>query len=97
MTDARSQELLEFPGIRARLAALTAFAPSRRLAEAIEPSSEPLVVKRWLDETDEARDIHARRPTLAWGARTTFQRSFCGLGAAACSVDRSCCRSSTRS
>ncbi|MEA2676577.1 MAG: mismatch repair protein MutS2 [Chloroflexota bacterium] len=67
MTDARSQELLEFPLIRARLAALTAFAPSRRLAEAIEPSSEPLVVKRWLDETDEARDILARRPDLGVG------------------------------
>ena len=41
VTDARSQELLEFPLIRARLAALTAFAPSRRLAEALSPSSEP--------------------------------------------------------
>ncbi|MEP7379820.1 MAG: endonuclease MutS2, partial [Chloroflexota bacterium] len=65
--DGRSQELLEFPQIRARLAAMTAFAPSRRLAEAVEPSSEALVVKRWLDETDEARDILARRPDLGVG------------------------------
>src|SRR5512141_1393031 len=67
MTDARSQELLEFPQIRARLAAMTAFAPSRRLAEAIAPSPEPLVVRRWLDETDEARDLLARRPDLGVG------------------------------
>ena len=67
VTDARSQELLEFQLIRARLAALTAFAPSRRLAEALSPSSEPLVVRRWLDETDEARDILARRPDLGVG------------------------------
>ncbi len=67
MTDARSQELLEFPLIRARLAALTAFAPSHRLAEALAPSSEPLVVRRLLDETDEARDVLARRPDLGVG------------------------------
>ena len=65
--DERSQQILEFPLIRARLAALTAFAPSRRLAEALAPSSEPLVVRRWLDETDEARDILARRPDLGVG------------------------------
>jgi hypothetical protein len=35
MTDERSQVLLEFPSIRARLAEHTAFAPSRRLAEAM--------------------------------------------------------------
>ena len=65
--DRRSQELLEFPQIRARLAGLTAFAPSRRLAEALEPSSEALLVRRWLDETDEARDLLARRPDLGVG------------------------------
>ena len=67
MTDARSQELLEFPLIRARLAAHTAFGPSRRLAEALAPSSEPLVVRRLLDETDEASDLLARRPDLGVG------------------------------
>jgi DNA mismatch repair protein MutS2 len=65
--DERSQQILEFPSIRARLAALTAFAPSRRLADALEPSAEALVVRRWLDETDEARDILARRPDLGVG------------------------------
>ncbi len=67
MTDARSQELLEFPLVRARLAAHTAFAPSRRLAEALTPSSDPIVVKRMLDETDQARDLLARRPDVGVG------------------------------
>ena len=42
---------------RERLAAATSFPPSRRLAEALEPSNEPLVVARQLDETDAARAI----------------------------------------
>ncbi len=67
MTDARSQELLEFPLVRARLAAHTAFAPSRRLAEALAPSSDPVVVKRMLDETDQARDLLLRRPDVGVG------------------------------
>ncbi|MEX2548145.1 MAG: endonuclease MutS2 [Chloroflexota bacterium] len=67
MTDARSQELLEFPLIRARVADHTAFAPSRRLAEGLSPSSDPIVVKRMLDETDEARDLLSRRPDVGVG------------------------------
>ena len=67
MTDARSQELLEFPLIRARVAEHTAFAPSRRLAEGLAPSSDPIVVKRMLDETDEARDLLSRRPDVGIG------------------------------
>ncbi|MEO6350666.1 MAG: endonuclease MutS2 [Candidatus Limnocylindrales bacterium] len=67
MTDARSQELLEFPLIRARVADHTAFAPSRRLAEGLDPSSDPVVVKRMLDETDEARDLLSRRPDVGVG------------------------------
>jgi DNA mismatch repair protein MutS2 len=65
--DERSQQILEFPQIRERLAAHTAFAPSRRLAEALTPSSDPVVVARLLDETDEARDLVARRPDLGVG------------------------------
>ena len=53
--DQRSIDLLEFPAIRARLAAATSFGPSRRLAEALEPSSDPVLVARALDETDQAR------------------------------------------
>jgi DNA mismatch repair protein MutS2 len=62
MTDARSLDLLEFPLIRARVADYTAFAPSRRLAETITPSSDPLVVERLLDQTDQAREFIAERP-----------------------------------
>ena len=65
--DRRSQQILEFPQIRARLAEQTAFAPSRRLAEALMPSSEALVVARMLDETDQARDLVERRPDLGVG------------------------------
>ena len=67
MTDPRSQELLEFPLIRGRVAGFTAFAPSRRLAEGLSPSSDPIVVKRMLDETDEARDLLSRRPDVGIG------------------------------
>ena len=67
MMDERSQVLLEFPLIRARLAEHTAFEPSRRLAEALAPSPEPLVVKRMLDETDEAVDLLNRRPDVGVG------------------------------
>ncbi|MDP8905376.1 MAG: DNA mismatch repair protein, partial [Chloroflexota bacterium] len=62
MTDARSRQVLEFPLLIERLAALTAFGPSRRLAEALEPSSDPVIVRRRLDETDEARALLDSRP-----------------------------------
>ena len=49
--DAKSLDLLEFGAIRARLAEHASFAPGRRLAEALEPSNEPVIVARGLDET----------------------------------------------
>ena len=55
--DPRSIELLEFPLVRARLAERTSFAPSRRLAEALVPEADPVLVTRSLDETDEARAL----------------------------------------
>ena len=67
MMDRRSQQILEFPQVRDRLAAHTAFGPSRRLADALAPSSDPVVVARLLDETDQARDLVARRPDLGVG------------------------------
>jgi DNA mismatch repair protein MutS2 len=76
--DPRSLAILEFPAIRARLAEETEFAPSRRLAEALEPSSDRVVVERALDETDEARAFVEQRPGVgvagardiaAWVAR----------------------------
>jgi DNA mismatch repair protein MutS2 len=67
VTDPRSRQILELPLIVERLAALTAFSPSRRLAERLEPSSDPIVVRRWLDETDEARAFLADRPDTGIG------------------------------
>ena len=66
--DQRSLGLLEFPAVRARLAAATSFGPSRRLAEALEPSDDPVVVARALDETDQARALLEERPGIGIGA-----------------------------
>ncbi len=66
--DSRSLELLEFPMIRARLAAATSFPPSRRAAELLEPSSDPTVVERGLDETDQTRALIEERPGVGIGA-----------------------------
>ena len=38
------------------------FGPSRRLAEALEPSTDPVIVARGLDETDQARALLEERP-----------------------------------
>ncbi len=65
--DAKSIALLEFGAIRERLAAATGFAPSHRLAEAVEPSADPVLVARWLDETDEARALLTERPGVGIG------------------------------
>jgi DNA mismatch repair protein MutS2 len=66
--DTRSIALLEFPAVRARLAERTSFDPSRRLAEALEPSSDPVIVARGLDETDQARALLQERPGVGIGA-----------------------------
>lgn len=66
--DQRSVALLEFPLVRARLAEATSFPPSRQLAEALEPSDDPVIVARGLDETDQARSLLAERPGVGVGA-----------------------------
>ncbi len=66
--DSRSRALLEFPAVRARLAEATSFPPSKRLAEALEPSADPVVVARSLEETDQARSLIADRPGVGIGA-----------------------------
>ncbi len=66
--DGRSANLLEFPAVRARLAAATSFPPSRRLAETLEPSNDPVLVARGLDETDQARALVEDRPGVGIGA-----------------------------
>jgi DNA mismatch repair protein MutS2 len=65
--DQRSLSLLEFPAVRDRLAAATSFPPSRNLAEALEPSSDPVIVARGLDETDQARSLLEERPGVGIG------------------------------
>ena len=59
--------LLEFPLVRARLAAATGFPPGRRLAEALEPSTEPVIVARGLDETTQTRSFVADHPGAGIG------------------------------
>src|SRR4051794_27059060 len=66
--DARSIALLEFPILRERLAAKTSFGPSRRLAEALLPESDPVIVAHALDETDQARSLLSERPGVGVGA-----------------------------
>ncbi len=66
--DQRSITLLEFPLVRARLAEATSFPPSRRLAETLDPSDDPVIVARGLDETDQARSLLAERPGVGIGA-----------------------------
>ena len=66
--DPRSQILLEFPLVRARLAAAASFPPSRHLAETLEPSADPVVVARRLDETDQMRALLEDRPGVGIGA-----------------------------
>ena len=65
--DERSQALLEFPLIRERLAAATSFAPSRRQAETLQPSSDRVIVARRLDETDQMRRLLEERPGVGIG------------------------------
>ena len=66
--DSRSIALLEFPAVRARLADNTSFDPSRRLAEALVPSADPVIVAIGLDETDQARALLQDRPGVGIGA-----------------------------
>ncbi len=66
--DSRSTILLEFPQVRARLAEHTSFDPSRRLAEALVPSPDPVIVTRGLDETDQARSLLQERAGVGIGA-----------------------------
>ncbi len=66
--DGRSIALLEFPLVRERLAEKTSFPPSRRLAEALAPDSDRVVVQRGLDETDQARSFLSERPGVGVGA-----------------------------
>ena len=65
--DQRSLALLEFPLVRARLAAATGFGPGRRLAESLQPSTDAVIVARGLQETAEARSFIADHPGAGIG------------------------------
>jgi DNA mismatch repair protein MutS2 len=65
--DRRSLAILEYPLIRARLAASTGFAPGRHLAESIEPSTDPVIVERGLEETTQTRSFVSERPGAGIG------------------------------
>ena len=65
--DRRSMALLEFPLVRARLAAATGFPPGRRLAEALEPSTDRVIVARGLEETSQTRAFVAAHPGAGIG------------------------------
>ena len=65
--DVRSIALLEFPLVRARLAAATGFAPGRRLAEALEPSTDRVIVARGLEETSQTRSFVSGHPGAGIG------------------------------
>ncbi len=65
--DAKSLLVLEFPAIQTRLAEQTNFPPSRRLAEALQPSDDPVIVARGLQETDEARAFASEHPGAGIG------------------------------
>jgi DNA mismatch repair protein MutS2 len=65
--DAKSIALLEFPLVRERLAAATGFPPGRRLAEALLPSPDPVLVAIGLEETSQVRALLAERPSAGIG------------------------------
>ncbi len=66
--DERSAAILELPLIRARLEAAASFEPSRRLAAALRPSAEPVVVARGLEETDQVRGLLSEHPSVGIGS-----------------------------
>jgi DNA mismatch repair protein MutS2 len=65
--DQRSLALLEYPLVRARLAAATGFQPGRTLAESLQPSADPIVVARGLEETSQTRAFVAGHPGAGIG------------------------------
>jgi DNA mismatch repair protein MutS2 len=79
---ARSLKTLEFPKIRERLAAHTAFSASRELALRLEPSNERATVRRLLAETSEARVLLTSHPGFsvrsACDVRPLVQRARLG-------------------
>ena len=80
--DARALTVLEFPKIRERLAERTAFAASRGLALALEPSAGRRAIETGLKETSEARLLLELQPDFsvraAHDVRPVVQRALVG-------------------
>ncbi len=55
--DPRSLRVLEYDAVRERLKACATFSLGKELAEKIEPSSQPEIVRRLVNETTEARKL----------------------------------------
>jgi DNA mismatch repair protein MutS2 len=65
--DRRSLGLLEYPLVRARLAAAAGFGPGQDLAEALEPSTDRVIVARGLEETSQTRGFVSGHPGAGIG------------------------------
>ena len=64
---AHTLDVLEFPEIRRRVAALTGFSRGRERALELTPSTQRAVVEAGLEETAQARQLLAIRPTFTVG------------------------------
>src|SRR5512134_2927431 len=80
--DDKALRTLEFDKVLARLATLTAFAPSRELALALRPSADHGEAVRRQRETAEARRLLRNRPNLSIGGardvRDSVERAALG-------------------
>ncbi|HEX7591797.1 MAG TPA: endonuclease MutS2 [Candidatus Limnocylindrales bacterium] len=65
--DPRSLAILEYELVKARLAAAAGFGPSQRLAQALVPSTDPVLVARGLEETTQTRAFVASHPGAGIG------------------------------
>ena len=77
--DPRSIVLLEFPLVRERLVAAASFAPSRRLAEALEPSAELVVVARTVSRTTTRMPLVPARATVSSDGSALNVALSCGV------------------
>jgi DNA mismatch repair protein MutS2 len=76
LMNAKALELLEFPRIRAALAASCGFSISKELAETLEPSADPVVVAWRLKLTSEAVRVLNSSPNLTTGGARDIRPSI---------------------
>ncbi len=63
----KSLEMLEFPRVKEILAGYSAFAVSREMALALQPSTDVEQISRWLKQSAEARHLLSIEPDLSIG------------------------------